>query len=224
MVNVLNNRSVIPVNHTAETLIWSAESSQTQNNDFKLNFYTHEPVALAILYTGTVCVVCTVDWKHARGSYSMNSCFFGNLIHAALQWASLPAYCHAALQLLRGLGVAGPIISPWISLRRVSVGLIELRPRSSRAELWPTYSSQLWLFTKEATEAYSSPDPTRKHNILYIYNRSIRLKQIIMKKFPFSLKSAIVNIIIVVIMILPLHLFHPGQPILDIKVFGSSKD
>lgn len=126
------------------------------------------------LYCRTACVVCTVDYKHVRGSYRVNSCSFGNLIHTVLHWASLPACCRAVPLLLRGLGVAGPIISPWISLRRVSVELIELhRAAAAGAELWPTYSSQHWLFTEETTEAHNTGEPTWKHNILtYIFKKS----------------------------------------------------
>lgn len=62
-----------------------------------------------------------------------------------------------------GLWVAGPIISPWISLRRVSARLTEAG--YSRAELWPTYSTQLWL-----SQLKCNNTPTLKKSILkYIF-------------------------------------------------------
>jgi len=46
--------------------------------------------------------------------------------HPVLHRTAPPAHCCAVPWLLRGLGVAGPIISPCISLRRVSARLSEL--------------------------------------------------------------------------------------------------
>lgn len=51
-----------------------------------------------------------------------------------------------------GLWVAGPIISPWISLRRVSARLKEAG--CTRAELWPTYSAHLWLSVQQYARSH----------------------------------------------------------------------
>lgn len=105
----------------------------------------------------TACVVCAVDYKHVRGSYRAEElllwqphpplCSTGaSTPHPIPLFASLLPCC--ALPLLRGLGVAGPIISPWISLRRVSAELIELGFGSSsgsgsnRAELCDPLTSK----------------------------------------------------------------------------------
>lgn len=50
------------------------------------------------------------------------------------------------------LWVAGPIISPWISLRRVSARLKEAG--CARAELWPTYSAHLWLSVQQYARSH----------------------------------------------------------------------
>lgn len=81
-----------------------------------------------------------------------------------LHWASLPACCCLpTLWLWRGLWVAGPIISPWISLRRVSARLNGAG--YSRPALWPTYNTQLWLSGQQYSHIQG-----KKNNILtYIF-------------------------------------------------------